>query len=175
MKLLLTSMGIQVPIVAKTFLKLFDKKPSEIKILLVSTATKKDEEWKYVEFETSKLENIGILKKNITIFSLDRKVTDNEFEGIDAVYVCGGNTFHYLDRIRKTGLDKRIVSLVKKGVVYLGASAGAICACPNIKVASPFDDNDIGMKDFRGLSLTDVLTIPHCDKKNIKVLESFKK
>jgi len=57
MKLLLSSAGWEYNLkIGKEFLKLTDKEPSEIKVFLVTTATKKDREWGYVEFTVKELE-----------------------------------------------------------------------------------------------------------------------
>ncbi len=174
MKLLLSSTGWEWNSKIKVeFLKLTDKKPSEIKVFLVNTADKKDGEWEYVRFIIGQLKNIGITSKNISIFSLNREIKKEDFKNIDIIYVCGGNTFHYLSGIRKTGLDKEIKRLVKKGVGYFGVSAGSIVVGPSIDIASPFDENDINLKNLTGLKLTNIIISPHFDKKDKKIIKDF--
>ena len=87
-----------------------------------------------------------------------------------------GNTFDYLDRVRKTGLDKFIVDFTKKeNSVYVGVSAGSILAGPDIAIAGDEDSNDIGLTDLRGLCLTDFIVYPHYRKELKTQLDEFKK
>jgi dipeptidase E len=67
---------------------------------------------------------------------LDRKIKKDDLKNKDVIFVFGRNTFDYLNRIRKTGLDKAIKSFVKKGGIYLGLSAGSYVICPTIEAAT---------------------------------------
>lgn len=182
MKLLLTSCGWEYnPKIAKEFLHLIGKKPAEIKIFLVTTAGKKDKDWKWVRGQIKMIARIGILEKNIRIFSLDRKAEKNELADIDAVYVCGGNTFLYLDGVRKTGLDKAITKFVQNGGLYYGISAGSILAGPDIAFITPLDDPSavralptIKVAHTKGLGLTNIGVAPHYDSKEyVGVIDKF--
>lgn len=180
MKLFLSSAGWEFNLkIGKEFLKLIDKTPSEIRVFLVTTATEEDREWGYVEFTVKELGRVGINKDNVSIFNLDRKVKDSDFEGINVIYVCGGNTFHYLDGIRKTGLDEKIIQVVKAGTAYFGVSAGSIIVGPDIRIAGvgsqDSDINDIELKDLTGLNLTNIVICPHFNSKEKKVVRDFEK
>lgn len=174
MKLLLTSAGYEENLeIGKEFLKLVSKEPSEIKVFLVSTAERGDEDWKWVKLTIKELKRIGIDPKNVSVFSLNRKVERRDLENIDVIYVCGGNTFIYLDRIRKTGLDKKIKEFVRKGGVYFGVSAGSYVTCPTIDMATwkHADRNTIGLKDLKALSLVPFLITAHFEKKYRPIIE----
>lgn len=179
MKLLLTSSGWEKNLkIRKEFLKLADKKPSDTMVLLVNTASPTDKNWKYVKINIKELERIGICKKNIKIFSLNKNFPLEDSKIFDIIYVCGGNVFHYLDRMRKTNICKEIKRFVKKGVGYFGISAGSIVAgkeisIANICITSPHDRNDIGLKDLNGLRLTDTIIYPHYSKDKEKVIKKF--
>jgi len=84
---------------------------------------------------------------------------------IDLFYLCGGNTFHIIHRLRATGLHKVIIAQVESGrSVYLGVSAGSIIAGPNIEIASwgsERDENEINLKDLSGFGFTDTAIFPH--------------
>ncbi len=178
MKLLLSSAGWEKNLkIGNEFLKLTDKKPSEINVFLVTTAVKKDKDWKYVKFTLKELEKIGIDKNNVRIFSLNKKVNDSDFKRIDIIYVCGGNTFNYLDRIRKTGLDKKIKKLVKKGIGYFGVSAGSYVVCPTIEAATwkHADRNTISLKNLKGLNLVSFLITAHFEENYRRIIEKASK
>jgi dipeptidase E len=167
MKLLLTSAGWwKNPEIGKEFLKLVHKKPSEIKILLVTTPTENIERDKYISRQFRQFKKVNIPRQNVTFFQLDRNIKRSELKNINVIFVFGGNTFDYLYRIRKTGLDKIIKSFVKKGGIYLGLSAGSYVACPTIEAASwkhP-DRNVVGLKNLDGLNFVPFLITAHFKK-----------
>ena len=53
-------------------------------------------------------------------------------EQVDAVAVGGGNSFLLLRTLYRTGLLKAIAGKVRKGLPYMGWSAGSNVACPTI-------------------------------------------
>ena len=174
MKLLLTSAGWWKEIkIGKEFLRLANKNPSEIRIFLVFTPLKNFKKNKYILRALRQLRGIGILEENIWFFQLNRKVKNSDLKDIDAIYVLGGNTFDYLHRIRKTGLDKKIKDFVKKGGIYLGLSAGSYVACPTIEAATwkRADNNAIGLKNLNGLNLVPFLITAHFEEKYRKVIK----
>ncbi len=174
MKLLLTSAGFEKnQRIGKIFLKLVDKDPSRIRIFLVTVVKKNNKSWRWVKLIVKQLEKIGINPKNIIIFSLDRKVKESDLKDIDVIYVCGGNTFVYLDKIRKTGLDKIIKRFVKKGKIYFGVSAGSYVVCPTIEMSTwkPMNTNTIGLKDLTGLGLVHFWLVAHFKKEYSLVIK----
>ena len=161
MKLLLTSAGFENPKVGKEFLKLIDKLASEIKVIFVPTAARTEEELFYVEKSKKELLNVGILAQNIKILDLDHKISNEEVDGFDVIYVCGGNTFYLLHKVKEADFGSIIKQFLERGGVYVGASAGSIIVGPDIEVAGFGDKNDIGLKDLTGLNLIDVAIFPH--------------
>lgn len=178
MKLLLTSAGWwKTPKIGKEFLKLVNKKPSEIRIFLVITPTKYLKRNKYILRQFKQFKGINIPKQNIIFFQLNRKVKEDDLKNIDVIFVFGGNTFEYLDRIKKTGLDKMIKSFIKRGGVYLGLSAGSYVACPTIEAATwkHADRNTVGLKDLRGLNLVPFLITAHFEEELRFIIEEAAK
>ena len=176
MKLLLTSAGFKNPKIGKEFLRLINKPISKIKILFIPTAARTDEELHYVELAKKELIDLGIKKENIHIYNLDREISDNELKEINSIYVCGGNTFYLLHKVRESKFNEKIKEIINKGVVYCGASAGSILVCPDIEIAygdGEGDKNDIGLKDFTGLSLTNHIISPHYIDEEEKVISEY--
>lgn len=54
----------------------------------------------------------------------------------DAVVVGGGNTWHLIDHLHRTGLLPAIREKVLEGMPYLGWSAGSNVACPTIRTTN---------------------------------------
>lgn len=177
MKLLLTSNGIDESIEAP-FLSLLEKNPAEASVSFVNTAVYGEEEnldWLLLLYK-QQLQKCGITD----IKDLDvRDKTLKELEGIvtgkDIIFMAGGNTFYLLDAVRKSGFSEIVKSLVSKGVLYVGASAGSIIAGPTIESAGwePEPDiNYIGITDFTGLHFVDFLISPHFDNKYRSMIEA---
>lgn len=164
MKLLLTSAGWEEnKEIGKELMKLVGMPMSKVKVFVVMTPDKHYKRNKYV----MRALKIGIPQKNVTFFQLDRKIKSGDLKEQDIIFVFGGNTFDYLDRIRKTGLDKEIRSFVDSRKVYVGFSAGSYVACPNIKHAlwKHADNNRLGLKNLKGLGLAPFIVVAHFEKK----------
>ena len=174
-KLLLTSTGLANQNIKNQFLKAIDKPVSQIKIIFVPTASRSEEELKYVDESKKELLDLGILENNIKILNLDRHISFQEVVDFDVIYVCGGNTFYLLKKVRETGFDKVVSEFVKTGKLYFGVSAGSILVCPSIDIASPFDENDVNLTDLTGLNLTDVIVSPHYKDEEKTIIDDFKK
>lgn len=175
MKLLLTSAGFENPKVGKEFLKLIDKPVSKVKVIFVPTAARTKEELFYVDKSKKELLDVGILNQNIKTLDLDHKISFEEVDSFDVIYVCGGNTFYLLYKVREAGFDIITKQFLEKRGIYVGASAGSIIVGPDIKIASFGDKNDIGLKDLTGLNLVDVAVFPHFTEKDRQAVEEFKK
>ena len=173
MKLFLTSTGLENMNVSRYFETSFlPKEPKDLSFLVISIQDSEQDAF-YLDKTLTEIKNTGAI--NIDVFKLgnEKFTTDKEY---DVVFVCGGNTFDYLDRVRKTGLDKFIVDFTKKeNSVYVGVSAGSILAGPDIAIAGDEDSNDIGLTDLRGLCLTDFIVYPHYRKELKTQLDEFKK
>ena len=73
-----------------------------------------------------------------------------------AVYIGGGNTFHLLQEMRKTGFDSALITYIKYGGIVYGGSAGAIVLGKNIQTAtigSKKDRNTVNLKNFGGINI----------------------
>lgn len=73
--------------------------------------------------------------------------------------VGGGNTYLLLSRLKEKGLLNKIKSRVESGASYIGLSAGANIAGPNILTTN--DWNVVGTTDFNSLGLVPFNINPH--------------
>jgi dipeptidase E len=174
-KFLLTSTGLANKNIASLFLEIINKPVSQIKIVFIPTAARSEEELKYVVESKKELLALGISEKNITTLELDRPVSFQEIESFDVIYVCGGNTFHLLKKVRETNFDQVISEFVRNNKLYFGVSAGSILVCPNIEIAKPFDENDVNLTNLTGLNLIDFIVSPHFCEKEEAIINNFKK
>lgn len=174
-KLILTSTGFASQNISNRFLSLINKPVSKIKVIFVPTAARSEEELKYINEAKKELLDIKIQENNIKTLNLNNPIKYEEIKDYDAMYVCGGNTFYLLKKVRESGFDKAITEFVKKDKLYFGVSAGSIIVCSNIEIASPCDENDVNLKDLKGLNLVDVIVSPHYCEKERQDVEKFKK
>lgn len=151
MKLLLLSWGIGA---LPGFL------PSGSRIGYINEAVRLEGEAEWINAESRRLSDLGY---EVVHVSLENLAT--EIEGIDAVYVCGGNTFVLLDSLRRTGAGDVLKERVRDGLPYIGLSAGAVICGSSIEPIRPMDDAskapDLTSTD--GLSLIPEVIVPHAD------------
>lgn len=169
MKLLLTSAGLANKNVKNFFISQFDRLDN--KTACIVTSGRNEEEQFYINSLIKELEDLGIKVIEFNIAKHESFVNSPEY-GI--YYVCGGNTFYILDRMRKTGVDKILIKAVKNNKFYIGVSAGSIIPGPDIEVAGLGDKNDVNLKDLTGLGLTNVIITPHYNQKEEKDVEEFR-
>jgi len=175
-KLLLTSAGFENPKIGEEFLKLVDKPVSEIKVLFIPTAARTKEELFYVGKSKEELIGVGINGENLINFNLDRELSEEELNKIDVIYVCGGNTFYLLFKVKESNFGDKIIELVNMGIVYVGASAGSILAGPDIEISGrgdKWDKNDVGIKDLTALNLTKEIISPHYADEEKEIIDKF--
>ena len=85
----------------------------------------------------------------------------------DVIWVGGGNAFYLAWILRDTGAGQIISDLVRRGRVYAGGSAGSIIAGPTIHGFEAADDPSFAPAlVLDGLSLTDVVVVPHWGRKD---------
>lgn len=112
--------------------------------------------------ERARLVRFGYHVVNI---DLRKNGYEDDLAAVDAVYLGGGDTFALMSGLRRSGADGIIADRVRDGMPYVGLSAGAVVAGPDIEPAALMDDPGMGLDlaDFRGLGLTDTVVIPHAD------------
>jgi dipeptidase E len=98
------------------------------------------------------------------------------------IYLAGGNTFYFLNHLKKAGMMSHLKRFARQDGVLAGLSAGALIMTPNIRLAGipkyDADKNEDGLKDLSGLALTDFEFSPHyaaTEKRNRVLLNYSKK
>ena len=163
MKLLLTSAGIRNQTLANGLLSLVEKKPDEVKIGFIPTASNVEignKDW-YIN-QLKNFQKYGFNWIDIVDISAPGVNWQSRLESVDVVCFCGGNTFHLLDQIKKTKCDVWLQENLDSKV-YLGISAGTIVMTPSIAIASigGGDVNLTNLTDLNGLTFVDFEISPH--------------
>lgn len=173
-KLFLTSAGFTNKVLSEALLKELVKWPQDSSVLIIAYAQNEQEQF-YVNESKKELENLGF--KEIQVLNMQNAVDVKGLKKFDVVYVCGGNTFAILNKLRETKLDQFIIEAVNNGTIYVGVSAGSIIAGPDIEIAgwgSEGDKNEIGLKDLTGFNLVDMAVFPHYHDELKKEVDEFK-
>ncbi len=83
----------------------------------------------------------------------------------DVIHLGGGNTYFFIKTLKETGIFKELLKFSADGGILTGLSAGAIIMTPNIMTASfpswDKDENEDGVRDYRGMNLVDFEFFPH--------------
>ncbi|MGO2660769.1 Type 1 glutamine amidotransferase-like domain-containing protein [Mycetocola reblochoni] len=120
----------------------------------------------FVAAEHAALGRFGAAITDITVGSLpDAEAVAAALAGLDAVYVCGGESFALLAALRRTGGDTVLTALVRAGLPYIGSSAGSIVTGRSLEPLSLMDDPALGegLTTRDGLGLVDTVVVPHAD------------
>jgi dipeptidase E len=93
------------------------------------------------------------------------KTMFNEVMRSDAIHMAGGNTFYFLNSLRKAKLLPQLRTYAEKGGVLTGLSAGGIMMTENIEMAGypefDRDENTVNLTNLSSLNLVDFLFFPH--------------
>lgn len=133
MKLLLTSAGITNKSIANALFELVGKSPEETTIVFIPTASNVelwDKDW--LINDLINLKNLNFKSIEITdISAVDEKIWKPSIENADILFFEGGNTYHLMERMNKSGLVEKLPNLLKDKV-YVGVSAWSMITNPNL-------------------------------------------
>src|SRR4029078_12291424 len=103
MNILLTSAGIKMPAIQKEVLKLLPKRPSELKLAHVITASRTEANTDYMERDRIALQQAGFRITDVALEDLTPETAFDHLDKFDIIYVQGGNTFYLLKMARACG------------------------------------------------------------------------
>lgn len=137
MKLLLTSGGFTNKTIARALLDLAGKPFSKLKLAFIPTAANADEGHKgWFINDLYRTLQLGFAEIDIVdISALPETNWKPRLEKADILMFSGGNTYHLMKWLRKTGLDKMLPKLLKTRV-YVGISAGSIATGKSLALNS---------------------------------------
>lgn len=159
MKLFLTSYLAGTKELVQSFLAKNDIQ----EILFIPTAANVEEYRDYVD------EGIVALKESgydITILDVATTPHNKSVQAIKnctCLCISGGNTFYLLQELKRNGLLNLIKQKIQDDMLYIGESAGAIIACPDISYNQIMDDKTIAteLTNYSGMGLVDYYVLPH--------------
>jgi dipeptidase E len=125
---------------------------------LISAANLFDEE-QYFRAMNERLSASGVAIARRLVHIRWNSDWQDALDTIDAVVVPGGNTYALLGRLAQSGLLDALRERVRGGLPYVGSSAGANLAGPNILTTN--DWNVVGLDRFQALELVPFNINPH--------------
>lgn len=140
------------------------------RITFIPTAANVEKVVFYVKSGQKALEKMGFEVDVLDVSTASAEEIESKLAGNDYIYVTGGNTFFLLQELKRTGADKLIKDAVAAGKIYIGESAGAMVAAPNIEYAKGMDSvkKAPNLEDFDALGLVDFYTVPHSENMPFK-------
>ena len=182
MKLLLTSGGLTNKSISDALVGLVGKKPEDTSLCFIPTAANVemgDKDWFINDLKN--IDKQGFKSVSIAdISAVPENVWRPQMEEADVLFFEGGNTYHLMESINKSGLVKILPEFLKTKV-YVGLSAGSLVTNPDLaaKISQALYKEDFDkVGDMPGLNYVDFYTLPHLNsqyfpdlvKKNIENL-----
>lgn len=136
MKLLLTSAGITNKSIQQSLLNLNGKPFEESSMVFIPTAANVepgDKDWLIDDMMHCKETGINSIDI-VDISALPRDVWEPRIRSADIIVMGGGNTYHLMYWINKSGLGD-IMSDLLKTKVYMGISAGSMVQTANLVIS----------------------------------------
>lgn len=169
MKLLLTSGGLTNKSISKALFELVGKKPGDTTLVFIPTASNYEQGNK--DWLINDLVNIrkqGFKEVKIAdISAVPESIWLPQFKAADILFFEGGNTYHLMEWINKSGLGNMLPELLKTKV-WVGISAGSMVTNPDLSLKFSqvvYEEDFDRTEDMSGLNLVDFYVLPHLDSK----------
>lgn len=148
---------------AKTQLESYIKDFPSREIVFIPTASLKSPTTKYVDEAREYFNDHGFIIKDLEVSTTSEDEAKKVIENADILYLSGGNSFYLLQELKKKNLLELIKKRVEADMVYIGESAGAIIAGPNIEYSKYMDEISEGpeLTSYDALNIVDFYLVPH--------------
>lgn len=164
MKLVLYSGGLEREnvLLDKAFIELLGKK-NPVVTFIPSSSYLSEQEFKAFVKHYSRFKITRFIHFPVDV-PFDR-ILFQEVIRSDAIHLAGGNTFYFLNSLRKAKIFPMLRKFVDKGGVLSGLSAGAILMTENIDMAAypefDRDENTVNIKNLSAMNLVNFAFFPH--------------
>lgn len=132
------------------------------RLVFIPTASEVEKgDLSWLDEDRQALKDAGFLVEDYSVTGKNQDQIYKKLEGIGSICIGGGNTYYLLSQVQRSGFDKIVKLLIKKGLIYIGSSAGALLAGPNIETSLDDPKTVPELVDYAGLNLVDVAVRPH--------------
>lgn len=177
MKLLLTSGGLTNKSIADALFDLVGKKSEDTSLVFIPTASNVepgDKGWLINDLINLKKQNFKSIDI-ADISAVEEKIWKPKMEEADVLFFEGGNTYHLMEWINKSGLASLLPELLKSKV-FVGVSAGSMVVCKiiAIKISQKLYQEDLDKNyDMPGLNFVDFYVLPHLNSPYFDKLNEY--
>ncbi len=178
MKLLLTSCGLTNKSIADALFDLVGKKPEDTSLVFIPTASnveKGDKEWLIDDLINLKKQNFKSIDI-ADISAIDKKLWLPRIEEADVLFFGGGNTYHLMEWLNKSGLAEILPELLKTKI-YVGLSAGSMVTNKDLalKISQIVYEEDLDKTEkMKGLNYVNFYFLPHLNSPHFPKLREEK-
>ena len=165
MKLLLTSAGFSNKSIVDALGDLANRPFSQLSLSFIPTAANVEEgskDWLINDLVNCK--NLGLRSIDIVdISALDYKVCRSRLEKTDISFVGGSNSFHLMNWLKRSGLDKELPGMLENKI-YVGLSAGSCITAKwwsNKYELKFYKEKPEKVDRFNCLGFVDLFIMPH--------------
>lgn len=140
------------------------------RVLFISTASETyDDAW-WNRADIAKLQKLGFDVEEYSFTGQKSTQVRQKLAHADILCIGGGNTYYLLEKMKKSGAMKPVRDAVKRGLVYIGASAGAVIATKTIENVGDFDNKSDapGLTSYNSLNLIDIVLFVHWGSKDLE-------
>ena len=164
MRLLLTSGGLTNKSIVNALFELVGKKPEDTSLAFIPTASNVemgDKDWfidDLINIHKQNFKSVSI----VDISAVSEDIWKPQMEEADIIFFEGGNTYHLMRWIRKSGLVHILPELLKTKV-YVGLSAGSMVTNPDLslRLSQIIYGDDMEEEPMDGLHYVDFYFLPH--------------
>lgn len=147
------------------------KQASKYRVAFVPTASNVYPDPWWVREDRDALVRHGFVLTELDIEGKSQAELRATLQGVDALFVAGGNTFYLFEKVLESGLASLIPELLAQGIIYIGSSAGSVILAPDIEPSKFFDEREQSyLEDTKGLHMVDFYPLPHYGKKGHEAL-----
>ncbi len=104
---------------------------------------------------------------DLDVFDLEGQSAETARQKLQAhntLYVTGGNVYYLLEKMQQCQFIETVRKWAPTAHTYLGASAGAVVACPDIRYIEEMDDlTQANLSNYSGLNLYPTPIMVHVD------------
>jgi len=132
-------------------------------VTFIPTAALPDKLDFHIKYSKQLLSDMGLIVDELEISTADYVDIVSKLQTNDYIYVAGGNTFFLLQEMKRTGAGTVIKEQVDAGKMFIGESAGAIIAAPDIEYAKD-TDNPLAaprLDSYESLNMIEFYPVPH--------------
>lgn len=132
-------------------------------VTFVVTAANFYEDKSFMENDIAAFEAVGMVVNRIDFAELEPSEAIKSLLQSQVLFVGGGNPIYLLEVLQDKKLMEPIKERIEQGMFYVGSSAGAVMAGPDLELEVIFEDREsvVLRETYAGLNLCPVYPMPH--------------